>query len=235
MKKLNQKGIAHLLAITAVVVGVAAVGTYFLVSSNANSLSSEPTVPTLGVESSSTTGAVASTASRRPFNCPGKAKPVSITTKDVIAQGKIYKTASEAASKYGYYIVCVNKTAGRKVTYFANNKTISSVSWCVPEKEFAFDLNNPDGKGYDANGTKWFAQTKSFGKKITIYCIDRSKMGKTDRSASDYHQYKWQPIVDLSKGCNSKERRYGGCAKGWFFSYAGSSDEYRSSDTWTPR
>ncbi len=238
LNRLGQKGIAHLFALTAIIVGVAAVGTYFLVASHADPMSKTSTisVPLQRESGSNQGGAVARTSSVRPFYCGSKAKPVNVKVSDFTDQdpyGKLLINARESLHSTGYAIVCMYPTGGRKLAYTPNKNTITGYKTCPSGRQFAFDLRNPDGDGYDES--PWVVKTKSFRKKtpLTLYCIQNSKMGDEDKTGALGlgHTYKWQPIVDLSKGCNSKERRYANCKKGWFFSYSLGGDVYKESGT----
>lgn len=221
LNKINQKGIAHLLAITGVIVLTALAGTYFLVASHADT----PSVATPKSEP------VASAASKR-FSCPGKMKPVSATPKEFMdSNNPLSKSAWTSLNSTGYGIICVKSSAGHKVSYTPNNRTITHIATCDNNKQFAFDSNNRDGTGYDK--ADWVVQTYSYGKKTTLYCVAPGDLRSSHQQGLFGHTYVMVHVVDLSKGCNAKEKKFGGCSYNWFFSYAGSRDVYKTNKTYT--
>lgn len=222
LKSLNNTGIAHLIALVAVVVITAAVGTFLLVSSKAATPTAAENAP------------VASAASKK-FNCPSNVpKPVNASTKDFMQGGALNDDAWNALNKTGYGIICVKNPQGRKSAKTVNKNTITAIRSCENGKVFAFDRKNPDGTGYDES--PWVVQTTSFkgnkkyGKKVTLYCINAKSMYSNDSTgfAGQGHTYAWVPMVDLYKGCPAKEKKYTACTNNWFFTYAGSGDSFKA-------
>lgn len=233
-KQLNNRGIAHLFALIAVVLVTAVAGTYLLVSSKAAT-----------PETGNVQGEVTATASINPgqrIQCPSN-EPVAINAnqKDIMSKGAKYKGARANLhdARISAAIQCVKKAKGREVlpNGVPNSRTITSAITCPSGRVFAWDYNNASGSGYDES--PWMVKTQSFngnkkyGANVTLYCIQKNKVNNGgDDTGILGHIYEWKPMGDFYKGCPAQEKRYTACKKNWFFTYYGHQDSFHVGQTY---
>lgn len=217
MKKLDYRGVSHLIVPLMVVLVVAVAGTFMLVSSHADSVS-DP---------------VATTAKTK---CKSGRTLVNALPKDFI--GGAYKSAA----KRGHGLICVKSIDGRERVSAPNLNTISAMHKCPGSSTFAYDSRNPDGTGY--RKARWKVRSHFGGQEgglKTYYCIKKKDLFKslstlghsssTDQynkdvwKTGDWHGYHFFPAYDLQKGCNADAAKHTGCRASYFFSYYFTKDE----------
>lgn len=218
MKKLDSKGVSHLIAPLLVVVAVAIAGTVALVASHADSVNSNDPI-----------------ASASSVRCKKGTTLVNAIPEDFFS-GK-----SRSAARRGHGLICVHSTAGRQVVSGYTPDTITYYLKCPTNSTFAYDRNNPDGTGYHQ---KYRVRTTSGGDRRdlkTLYCIKKKDLyrdltmkghsvvtGKgavDDWKSGSFHNYHFYPAFDLRSACVPYAHKYTGCKTNYYFSYYRNGDQ----------